>query len=209
MKDYLERVALADNHLGAQLLSALLDEIKAIPDVWQKLPKLEQDDILDRLRERVAYEVQQAAFALASNEATYLVAHLEQVTFKAGVEAKLKIHPGSPHRLDLADSTGQSVLIVLADAEEYVGGMDEFKGEADQPDLPIEEGEGGTLDPLYNDAISALASGTHCTISSLQRKLRIGYNRAARIMDAMERAGIVSCLSTGTRMFLGTAKDSD
>ena len=53
----------------------------------------------------------------------------------------------------------------------------------------ISEGEG---DELYNDAINIVKSEGKASTSFLQRKLQIGYNRAARIIDMMEEKGIVS-----------------
>jgi len=54
--------------------------------------------------------------------------------------------------------------------------------------MPFEE-EG--LDELYDQAVAALADMRFISISLLQRKLRVGYNRAARMIERMEREGIV------------------
>src|SRR2546430_1756218 len=59
---------------------------------------------------------------------------------------------------------------------------------ADEMDAPIED-EGP--DELYDQAIAALADMRFISISLLQRKLRVGYNRAARLIERMEREGIV------------------
>ena len=56
-------------------------------------------------------------------------------------------------------------------------------------DESISEGDG---DELYNDAINIVKSEGKASTSFLQRKLQIGYNRAARIIDMMEEKGIVS-----------------
>ena len=56
-------------------------------------------------------------------------------------------------------------------------------------DESISEGDG---DELYNDAINIVKSEGRASTSFLQRKLQIGYNRAARIIDMMEEKGIVS-----------------
>ena len=47
-------------------------------------------------------------------------------------------------------------------------------------------------DELYNEAINIVKSEGKASTSFLQRKLQIGYNRAARIIDMMEEKGIVS-----------------
>lgn len=57
-------------------------------------------------------------------------------------------------------------------------------------------GEGGALDdemdPLYDEAVRFVTETRRVSISSVQRKLKVGYNRAARMVDAMEAAGVIS-----------------
>lgn len=48
------------------------------------------------------------------------------------------------------------------------------------------------VDPLYSEAVKIVTETQRASISSVQRRLRIGYNRAARLIEAMEKAGIVS-----------------
>jgi len=60
--------------------------------------------------------------------------------------------------------------------------------------LPGEQAEGGEeeLDTLYDEAVAFVTSGRRVSISSIQRKFRIGYNRSARIVEDMENQGVVS-----------------
>ena len=60
--------------------------------------------------------------------------------------------------------------------------------------LPGEQAEGGEsdLDPLYDEALAFVTETRRVSISSVQRKFRIGYNRAARIVEDMESQGVVS-----------------
>lgn len=55
-------------------------------------------------------------------------------------------------------------------------------------------GEDGGRDDLFAEAVKIIVTGGQASTSHLQRRLRIGYNRAARLMDEMESAGIVSAL---------------
>ena len=47
------------------------------------------------------------------------------------------------------------------------------------------------MDALYDDAVKLVMEMGKASTSTLQRRLRIGYGRAARILDAMEAAGII------------------
>ncbi len=77
------------------------------------------------------------------------------------------------------------------------------------PGFPAEEGEGGGMpedpeaDALYDDAVRIVTTERKPSISYVQRRLKIGYNRAARLLEAMENAGLVGPLqSNGAREVL-------
>jgi len=64
-------------------------------------------------------------------------------------------------------------------------------------------GTTGELDALYDEAVQIVTSTRRASISSLQRRMRIGYNRAARIIEDMEASGVVSSMnSAGNRQVL-------
>ncbi|MGO3891909.1 MAG: DNA translocase FtsK [Paenalcaligenes sp.] len=68
-------------------------------------------------------------------------------------------------------------------------------------------------DPLYDQAVAIVLKNRRASISSVQRHLRIGYNRAARLLEQMEMAGVVSAMQpNGNREILapaGVAADDD
>jgi S-DNA-T family DNA segregation ATPase FtsK/SpoIIIE len=62
---------------------------------------------------------------------------------------------------------------------------------------------GGEADPLYDEALRIVTESRRASISGVQRRLRIGYNRAARLIEEMERAGVVGPLQpNGSREVL-------
>jgi S-DNA-T family DNA segregation ATPase FtsK/SpoIIIE len=69
-------------------------------------------------------------------------------------------------------------------------------------DLLSDTGSGET-DPLYDEAVAFVIRSRRASISSVQRQLRIGYNRAARLVEEMEAAGLLSSMATnGSREIL-------
>lgn len=59
------------------------------------------------------------------------------------------------------------------------------------------------LDDLYAEAVKFVTESRIASISAIQRKFKIGYNRSSNIIEAMEADGIVSCAgSNGTRIVL-------
>jgi S-DNA-T family DNA segregation ATPase FtsK/SpoIIIE len=89
----------------------------------------------------------------------------------------------------------------------------EYLEEVLEPEVPEEGGAGGDgipageKDPLYDQAVEIVLRTRRPSISLVQRHLRIGYNRAARLIEDMERAGMVSAMqSNGNREVLVPAK---
>ena len=67
-------------------------------------------------------------------------------------------------------------------------------------DLPSGSADTEQDDPLYDEALAFVIETRRPSISAVQRKLRIGYNRAARLIEAMEQAGVVTPMnSNGSR----------
>ena len=81
------------------------------------------------------------------------------------------------------------------------------EGGADFSD--IGSASGAEADPLYDEAVGIVLKTRRASISAVQRQLRIGYNRAARLIEDMERAGLVSAMqSNGNREVLAPHSDA-
>ena len=61
---------------------------------------------------------------------------------------------------------------------------------------PIDGGPAGEADPMYDQAVAIVLQHRRASISLVQRHLRIGYNRAARLLEQMEKSGLVSSMAT-------------
>jgi DNA segregation ATPase FtsK/SpoIIIE, S-DNA-T family len=78
-----------------------------------------------------------------------------------------------------------------------------IEGVLDAPELEGDDavtvdagGADAESDPLYDQAVEIVLRTRRASISLVQRHLRIGYNRAARLIEQMERAGMVSAMQT-------------
>ena len=85
------------------------------------------------------------------------------------------------------------------------GGVLEGEGEAG---MAAEGGGGGESDAMYDQAVAIVLQHKRASISLVQRHLRIGYNRAARLLEQMEKSGLVSAMGhNGNRDLLVPKRD--
>lgn len=97
----------------------------------------------------------------------------------------------------------------LAQPQYVEGVLEEPESEAEGVS-PVDGGSNAESDPLYDQAVEIVLKTRRASISLVQRHLRIGYNRAARLIEQMERAGMVSAMqSNGNREVLAPASVSE
>ena len=89
---------------------------------------------------------------------------------------------------------------------DYIEGVLEG-GTTDDDGGMLGEGDSGEKDPMYDQAVEVVLKNRKASISLVQRHLKIGYNRAARLVEDMEKAGLVSAMSgSGQREILVPAR---
>ena len=75
--------------------------------------------------------------------------------------------------------------------EEYMNKAAEDKGSADSGKGAKDEDAAGGYDEMLSQAVEVILETGSCSVSMLQRRVKLGYSRAARIVDQMEELGIV------------------
>ncbi|UVL31320.1 DNA translocase FtsK [Pseudomonas donghuensis] len=91
---------------------------------------------------------------------------------------------------------------ILSGVEEAGSGFDGGAGGGD--------GDDAETDALYDEAVQFVLESRRASISAVQRKLKIGYNRAARMIEAMEMAGVVTAMNTnGSREVIAPGPSRD
>ncbi|MCM1512842.1 MAG: DNA translocase FtsK 4TM domain-containing protein [Oxalobacter formigenes] len=126
-----------------------------------------------------------------------------------GLGDMLYLPPGTglplrAHGAFVSDEEVQRVVNYLREhgQPDYVKGI--LEGGTSEDAAEAGQGEGnGEADPLYDQAVAVVLKNRRASISLVQRHLRIGYNRAARLLEQMEQSGIVSPMrSNGNREIL-------
>jgi len=93
---------------------------------------------------------------------------------------------------------------------QYVEGVLEEPEVDGEGMMALNGGGDAESDPLYDQAVEIVLKTRRASISLVQRHLRIGYNRAARLIEQMERAGMVSAMqSNGNREVLAPASGAE
>jgi DNA segregation ATPase FtsK/SpoIIIE, S-DNA-T family len=140
--------------------------------------------------------------------AEHLLGHGDMLYLPAGTSVPQRVHGAF-----VSDQEVHSVVKALRASGEPAFIDEVLEGpSADVPGLKLEpNGElDGEQDALYDQAVRIVTETRKASISGIQRRLKIGYNRAARMVETMEEAGIVGSLQTnGFREVLAPPPPSD
>ena len=94
--------------------------------------------------------------------------------------------------------------------KETVSYLDEVTKAPEVSDGTDSDGDNSEKDEFYDQAVAFVVESRRASISAVQRKFRIGYNRAARLIETMETAGLVSEMnSNGNREVLAPGPDAE
>jgi S-DNA-T family DNA segregation ATPase FtsK/SpoIIIE len=121
-------------------------------------------------------------------------------------------HPYRVHGAFVSDAEVHRVVEHLKSLGEpqYIEGILEGGTAGEGDEAAAIDGPDAESDPMYDQAVQVVLKTRRPSISLVQRHLRIGYNRAARLIEQMERAGMVSPMQTnGNREVLVPASKAD
>jgi len=143
-----------------------------------------------------------------------LLGHGDMLYLPPGTSLPTRVHGAfvsdqEVHRVVEALKTPQPpsyIEEVLSGPKGPIAGLSWEEGESNDGS----GGEDAEQDPLYDEAVRIVTTERKPSISYVQRRLKIGYNRAARLLEGMEQAGLVGPLQTnGARDVLAPAPPED
>ena len=153
---------------------------------------------------RVAFQVSSRAdsrVVLDQMGAEQLLGHGDMLFLPPGTGFPVRVHGAFVSDQEVQRVTNQ---LRQGGAPAYLDNVVNVEFESDFSSGGVEGGDGDG-DPLYDRALAFVTATRRASISSVQRQLRVGYNRAARMIEAMEMAGVVGPLENGKREVLASA----
>ncbi|MFG8095786.1 cell division protein FtsK [Pseudomonas aeruginosa] len=128
--------------LGKSLLQGLIQEIRILPDVWQKLSEAKQTDVIERLEQQVRNAATIAVHTIAGAERETVYGKLESIAAKDKMKAVIVVNHSSPNKHDLLDAVNEDCLLIIGGAAKFLDGMKDVKADPDQNPLDLNGGDG-------------------------------------------------------------------
>lgn len=152
---------------------------------------------------RIAFQVSSkidSRTILDQQGADQLLGHGDMLYLAPGTGVPIRVHGAF-----VADQEVHHVVNALKQSgtPEYMLDLTQASLEIPDPNTEFGDNNWGEKDALYDQAVQIVLETRRASISSIQRRLKIGYNRAARLMEDMEKAGLVSAMeNNGNREIL-------
>ncbi|HZF25209.1 MAG TPA: DNA translocase FtsK 4TM domain-containing protein [Steroidobacteraceae bacterium] len=162
---------------------------------------------------RIAFQVSakvDSRTILDQNGAEALLSHGDMLYLPPGTSVPMRVHGAfvsdhEVHRVVMSLRQGTPPTFIDEILSGPRGPIPGLPGEDESEEGEVGENE-GEQDPLYDEAVRIVLETRKASISGVQRRLRIGYNRAARLVETMEAVGLVGPLqSNGSREVLAPA----
>ncbi len=142
---------------------------------------------------RIAFKVSQrqdSQTIINQNGAEHLLGQGDMLMLPPGASELKRVHSAyiGEHEVQVVTDHLRAQGKPVYD-ERIVAPRDDEEGEGGEDGLPKSD------DPLYDKAVAAVVAAGYCSISHLQRQLGVGYNKAAKLVEQMEKEGVVGAAS--------------
>lgn len=186
---------LAAGKCVAKLALAWQDKLSFVLDEGLVIRRLRFEDLL---QEQALDNAGKDAEQLAQLDASFV---LMMLTFQRFIPALIEALGGEATPAELGGEAPEQTADGGLDVTKALGLKDGTTATLHFPGFNSDDDTHGTADdPLYQSAVDHVRESNRASISSIQRKLKIGYNRAARMIEQMEVDGLVTAMnSNGSR----------
>lgn len=128
----------AREELAGKLKAMCVGLLESFKTPWNMTSEKNQAIALAKMEEVIQQQVRRAVMVIATERNPRLSATVESVTFKDGIKAVLTLDKHAEGRHDLADAEGSTCVIVMANPEQFTGGMEKVGAQPDQAALGLE-----------------------------------------------------------------------